>query len=348
MFAPGAVCNDGSPGGFYWRAGEGEGKNRFVIHLQGGAWCYDEDSCNYRWNDDIDLMSSTEWEPTIYMSEGLFNMNPLKNAWWSANSVYVMYCSSDVWAGNGTSNYPGATTQQWQFRGKVIIKELIEVLWNSYGLDSASSILFSGCSAGGQGVVMNLDFVAALLAEKESTAVMKGFADAGWLQNFVPYFSYEVSTSYQMQVGYPMWQGVIEPTCLLANPGWEWLCYFTPFAYPYIKTPIFIQTEQYDTYQVTSNCGNPPFNSSEMAYVQSVRHAFDSSLTNIHTNPNGFFSAACFHHCSSEDNSYNTILINGSTLSQALAKWFFQGVQVTLLDTCQGFNCSSGCPPDEY
>lgn len=69
---------------------------------------------------------------------------------------------------------------------------------------------------------MNADYVYSILKEKGSTAKYKSFADAGWLQNFVPYFPSYTSTSYQMQSGYPMWHGVIEETCKLANPGWEW------------------------------------------------------------------------------------------------------------------------------
>lgn len=30
----GAVCNDGTPAGFYWRKGTGSGVNQYVIHLQ--------------------------------------------------------------------------------------------------------------------------------------------------------------------------------------------------------------------------------------------------------------------------------------------------------------------------
>lgn len=126
------------------------------------------------------------------------------------------------------------------------------------------------------------------------------------------------------------------------------LCYFSPFAYPHIRTPIFIQTEQFDTYQVSSNIGYPPYNSSEWEYVQSIRYAFDSSLQMI-KNDNSYYSAACMYHCSSEDSTYNTITINGYSLSQVLSNWYFESSGPTkLLDHCTGFNCSTNCPPDWY
>ena len=83
-------------------------------------------------------------------------------------------------------------------------------------------MLFSGCSAGGQGVIVNADYVHELLKAKGSTALYKSFADAGWLQNLVPYFNNETSAAYQMQSGYPMWNGQIQPNCRLSNPGLEW------------------------------------------------------------------------------------------------------------------------------
>ena len=35
----GAVCLDGSPAAYYWRAGSGSGKNSWVLFLEGGGWC---------------------------------------------------------------------------------------------------------------------------------------------------------------------------------------------------------------------------------------------------------------------------------------------------------------------
>ena len=41
----GAVCNDGSPAGFYFKAGN---PDLWIVHLQGGGWCYDQPSCAQR------------------------------------------------------------------------------------------------------------------------------------------------------------------------------------------------------------------------------------------------------------------------------------------------------------
>jgi len=45
---PLAVCNDGSPGAYYVHDGTCPRKT-FVIHQQGGWWCWDDYSCKVRW-----------------------------------------------------------------------------------------------------------------------------------------------------------------------------------------------------------------------------------------------------------------------------------------------------------
>lgn len=43
-----ALCNDGTAGGYYFSPSP-TSKNIFLIHLPGGAQCYDEESCQKRW-----------------------------------------------------------------------------------------------------------------------------------------------------------------------------------------------------------------------------------------------------------------------------------------------------------
>ena len=47
----GAVCLDGSPGGFYFSAATSAANvNDWQIYFQGGGWCYDEKDCWHRSN----------------------------------------------------------------------------------------------------------------------------------------------------------------------------------------------------------------------------------------------------------------------------------------------------------
>lgn len=45
---PLAVCNDGSPAAYYIH--KGEDADAWVLHQQGGWWCWDDYSCRVRWD----------------------------------------------------------------------------------------------------------------------------------------------------------------------------------------------------------------------------------------------------------------------------------------------------------
>ena len=98
---PLAVCNDGSPGGFFMiPATPGSGKEHlWVLFLEGGQWCYDAASCYQRAQAQPFLISSQRWPPHQRFS-GIFAKNPRRNPWAGANLVYLSYCSSDAWVGD--------------------------------------------------------------------------------------------------------------------------------------------------------------------------------------------------------------------------------------------------------
>ena len=84
-----------------------------------------------------------------------------------------MYCSSDQYAGDGV-NYVGSSSKNgnliigdnWQFRGKEIVLSIVQYLFGfNNGLKYAQEILWSGCSAGGQGVVNTVDEVSHVLLQ---------------------------------------------------------------------------------------------------------------------------------------------------------------------------------------
>jgi len=56
---PHAKCLDGSPGGFWFLPGFDSGNRKYVIHLQGGGWCMNIDSCFKR--SKTMLGSSNNW-----------------------------------------------------------------------------------------------------------------------------------------------------------------------------------------------------------------------------------------------------------------------------------------------
>ena len=71
-----AVCVDGSASGYYWkpsstivssrRGNTPSPSNVWIVHLQGGGWCYDEASCKRRCAISTNpLCSSKYWEMSL-------------------------------------------------------------------------------------------------------------------------------------------------------------------------------------------------------------------------------------------------------------------------------------------
>lgn len=98
-------CNDGSPGGYYYREAVTEQhSDKWIFYLEGGGWCWDEVSCVERlllngifvWGSD--LVTSHHWPEVKTFSEGLFTMDG--SGWDEAHLVYVPYCSSDAHMGD--------------------------------------------------------------------------------------------------------------------------------------------------------------------------------------------------------------------------------------------------------
>ena len=98
---PDAVCNDGTAAGFYYRKGGSDDSGfliedpRWLVFLQGGGWCWDEESCEQRKGIYPNLMSSKTWTKNKALS-GIFSHDALSSPLATASKVFVPYCSSGV------------------------------------------------------------------------------------------------------------------------------------------------------------------------------------------------------------------------------------------------------------
>jgi len=160
------VCNDGTAAGFYFKSGN---PDKWVLHFQGGGWCFDEPSCAERMKADPQLMSSSVWSDT-YPVSGLMDLNPYNNPdWFDATFVYMPYCTSDSFSG---SRAPSNETFGWSFYGKYVLTGTIDVLLD-LGLKNATYVLISGCSAGGAAVFANADYIADMLPDMDGRIVKR-------------------------------------------------------------------------------------------------------------------------------------------------------------------------------
>lgn len=182
-------------------------------------FCWDQNSCDMRYQSKDWWMSSKDWEPQMAQG-GIFSNVASESPFYNANLIWVKYCSSDLW--NGDANKSSATFG-FYFKGSQIIQATIQDLIKTHGMGaqpgaaqpaapvhsrlppckartplsrfagqltdvacsvtSGQRLVFGGCSAGGIGAMNALDSVAAMVPPGLE---VQGLLDAAALLNVNP------------------------------------------------------------------------------------------------------------------------------------------------------------------
>ena len=171
----GAVCLDGSPAAYYLRqplTAPPAGSQPWVVFMEGGGWCL-ASSCLSRAS--THLGSSTEYPASPGGMEG----TGLYDEFATSTIVYVKYCDGGSFTGNADApvTFPGSTKKIY-YRGRRILDALFDELLGSHGLDTATELLFAGCSAGALTTYVHADYVSALMTQRAPHAKTVALADA--------------------------------------------------------------------------------------------------------------------------------------------------------------------------
>ena len=264
----GAHALDGSPTAYYFA--QGASATTWVIFMQGGGACYDEKSCTAR--SKTSLGTSTVLpakHPGAESSLQSFDctQNPL---FCNATFAYIPYLSGDTHKGNRSTADAGS----WNlyFQGHSSFVNIIATLKSQHGLNSATHVVLTGDSAGGVGTFANVDWLQTALP----SAVVKGAPNAGWFfpgslasdqpkyPNDPPsdwaHFSKNesggrINSTFELVVS-QLWEPIVNVECVAveANP---FDCGSVHVAYKYIKAPMFVVENQYDTNQLVAQEGAP-------------------------------------------------------------------------------------------
>lgn len=252
---PGAACLDGSPAGFHFRPNRSQmGGQKWIIHLAGGGWCYDELSCSIRASS---LLGSSGSYRSTYPGDwqgGIFSYNCTQNPTFCGfNQVQVIYCDGSSFSGdrddavlfNGSRLY---------FRGKRNLYAALSRLLASYDLDAGNEVLFTGDSAGGLAVLLHGDAVKSYLERhmprlwKFRLVALSGmFLDH---ENLVG----ERVMGYQMRHIQRLAHWLPSKECTdKLNPGGvlEEACNWAFTAYGVLVSPTFVVNSALDLYQTS-------------------------------------------------------------------------------------------------
>lgn len=254
------LCLDGSPGAFYAKRGSGSGSNKWVLFQQAGGWAMSPADLVYRAGTALgstarDPASTTEWSEEDLLT-GNTTSNPLFHDW---NSVYLRYCDGASRAGhraealsiNGTRIY---------VRGADVLRATLDALLSPSpggdmpSLAAATDVIVAGGSAGGLGVLLHADYVAARVHTAAPAARVRAVANDGFFVDGASIWG-----------GAHVFTGVFEGIAALANatggapeqgngaclattrPAWR--CFLAEVLLPHVATPTFVFNSFQDEYQ---------------------------------------------------------------------------------------------------
>ena len=257
---PNAVCLDGTPGGFYLEKSRGDSSNSrmWVLHLQGGGWCYTVEQCVWRMRHDTNrsvpnaLGSSTNWPLTMPSDEfgpvsSDQDTNPDFALW---NHVYVKFCDGGSFAGDTSLQLPvGSKTVH--YRGRRILQAVVKRLTRELrlGEEPGTEILLVGCSAGGLAVTLNADTIRSMLPV--TVTKFKAISGSGFFLDAVsvedvPVYETQMRAVFEMQA----LSTTLSAPCQAKHVGAEWRCVFAANAAPFVNADLFFIDSTVDAWQL--------------------------------------------------------------------------------------------------
>merc|ERR1712166_801777 len=181
----GAVALDGSPAQYYYtNSSSTQSAHKWHIYLEGGGWCMSSQSCAHRAQTVLGSSSDQFQGATLSLPSGCRcdgggyfssdpGRNPLMHDW---NQVFVSYLDGGSFSGN-QSKPDKVGNQTIYYRGRVILDAVLDDLLIERGMQHATDVVLSGCSAGGQAVYLQADHVASKLP---GSAKFRTLADSGY------------------------------------------------------------------------------------------------------------------------------------------------------------------------
>ncbi|KAL1557685.1 [Wnt protein] O-palmitoleoyl-L-serine hydrolase [Salvia divinorum] len=306
-----AVCLDGSPAGYYYSAGSGDGAKNWLIYLRGGGWCQNIDSCQSKQNQSF---GCNRFLPPFRNLTGILSpnnqINPDCNNW---NRIYVGYCDQSSFLGD--NEFDDGQGLNLQFRGSRIFDAVVDDLL-AKGMSVGENAILSGDSAGALGAILHCDGFRARLPD---VGRVKCLSDAGFFLRGEKILNADYRDNFfASTIMFHNISSFLPVKCTeRIDPS---LCLFPENLVGDIQTPLFILNSAFDIYQVKFLLVPPP---------PYDRKSWDSCLNNlalreISNNPSrGMFIEACFSHAVAYDERYwspnSTIKLGNLTIQEAFA-----------------------------
>ncbi|KAL1541912.1 [Wnt protein] O-palmitoleoyl-L-serine hydrolase [Salvia divinorum] len=239
----GAVCLDGTPGGYFFSKGFGDGINNWMIYLPGGGWCNSKEDCLDRsLNERLGSNKNVPPKDLVTFKSQDKNINPDFYNW---NFIEIRYCDGASFMADVEAVDPETNLY---LRGRRIFTSVIEELMSTQGMSNAENALLVGNSAGGLATILNCDRFHSFLPGARR---VKCISDSGFfiqaehlrggLDNAI--------NKFRKIVLFHELAGFLPESCTqrLAPE----LCLFPENVVNDIQTPLFLLNSDFDQFQIS-------------------------------------------------------------------------------------------------
>ncbi|KAL1831048.1 hypothetical protein ACET3Z_000699 [Daucus carota] len=339
----GAVCLDGSPPAYHIDRGVGDGARHWLVFLEGGGWCDTTEDCLNRTKYLSGLGSSKYMKAQNFT--GVVADHPELNPYfYNWNRVFVRYCDGASFTGNSID-----PVNKLHYKGEKIFSAIVKDLLGK-GMSNATKALISGCSAGGLSAILNCDKFRSLLP---AHTTVKCASDAGYFLHVRDVFGeYNFAKFYDRVVKL---HGSIKnlPKACTSKMKPESLCFYPQYVVPHVKTPLFVISSAYDSYQIQyilapsinnlsqswERCKNDTTTclQDQIKFLEGFRSEFLGSLPYIGNGSfGGMFINSWVTHCQSQlQLSWNwdpVFRLKDKTMAEALGSWTNSRSSLQIID----------------
>lgn len=316
------ACLDGSPYGFYFIPSS-TNSTKWTINIQGGGWCYDEDSCYARSKGS--LGSSTKWTTS---GCSCMNVNEDGKLDGSCNCLYMPYGDGASFSGFRAKPWanPKNESEKMYFRG---IKNFDATMdWAfAHGLDKASEFVLTGGSAGGLSTFLHADRIAARLAKEapsckhvRAAPVVGYFLDHDNFKHDAHNYTAFMKYIYHMQNLTFGADGGLTASCQAAYPENPHYCFMSPHMQKVIQTPFFMFNSKYDAWQLGNELQTKWTTKAEQDAVIQYGVDFLEQLKPVQSETkNGAMITSCIcHGC-----PWSDLELEGKNSYEHYAEWYY-------------------------
>ncbi|KAJ8773921.1 hypothetical protein K2173_009352 [Erythroxylum novogranatense] len=351
--AKGAVCLDGSAPGYHLERGSGSGINNWLVHMEGGGWCEDTETCLSRKN--TYKGSSDKMEKTMGFSGILGSKQSSNPDFYNWNRIKIRYCDGSSFTGDVATVDPKTNLY---FRGERIWQAVIDDLL-AKGMNRAQNAILSGCSAGALAAILHCDKFASLLP---ANARVKCVSDAGYFIHGTDISGGSYVESFFGKVVQTHGSAKNLPASCTSRMRPE-LCFFPQYVAQTMKTPLFLINSAYDAWQLKNILAPSAVDSKgswksckldlkkcSAAQLQTVQGYRQQFLRAVNTglgssSSKGLFINSCYAHCQSGSQvtwfSDKSPVVSNTKMGKAVGDWFYDRGAIQKID-CE-YPCNPTC-----